>query len=247
MQLYIIRHAQSVNNAIWAETGGSDGRLPDPPLTDLGHQQARYLAHHLATSNADLATGYDGTQNRAGYQFTHLYSSLMLRAIQTGHHVAEALEIPLHTWEIIHEWGGIFEFDAVTGEPRSLPGPNRHFFTERFSRLVLPESLGDEGWWNRPYDPPEKTGLRAAAFIQELLHKHGGTEDRVGIITHGGFYQALMRHIVGIQEPNNLLGPTTDVWFRVNNTALTRIDFGDTSVSIVYLNRIDHLPGDHIT
>jgi len=247
MQLYIIRHAQSVNNALWTETGGPDGRLPDPPLTELGHHQARLLAQHLATANADLASGYDGDQNRAGYQITHLYSSLMLRAVQTGHHIAEALDLPLHIWEVIHEWGGIFEFDLETGEPRSLPGPNRHFFSERFSRVVLPETLGDEGWWNRPYDPPEKSAIRAAAFVQELLAKHGGTDHRVAIVTHGGFYQALMRHVIGAQPPHMLLGQETEVWFRVNNTAVTRIDFRDTSISLTYLNRLDHLPNDCIT
>ncbi|MCB8982200.1 MAG: histidine phosphatase family protein [Ardenticatenaceae bacterium] len=247
MQLYIIRHAQSVNNALWAETGGPDGRLPDPPLTELGEQQAQRLAQHLTTGCTDLAFDYEGGQHRVSYDITHLYSSLMLRAVQTGHYLAEALDIPLHIWEIIHEWGGIFEFDVVTGEPRGLPGPNRSFFSERFSRLVLPHTLGDQGWWNRPYDPPEETGGRAAVFVEELLEKHGGTDDRVAIITHGGFYQALMRHILGVQVPHNLLGQAMDVWFRVNNTAVTRIDFNENHVSVAYINRIDHLPDSMIT
>jgi 2,3-bisphosphoglycerate-dependent phosphoglycerate mutase len=247
MQLYIIRHAQSVNNAIWAETGGANGRLPDPPLTDLGHQQAIHLAQHLANAQLDLPAYNANPQNLWCYQLTHLYSSLMLRAVQTGHHLAEALNLPLHVWEIIHEWGGIYELDELTGEPRGLPGPNREFFNGRFSRLVLPETLGNDGWWNRPFDPPENAHLRAAGFIQELLTKHGGTDDRVGIVTHGGFYQALMRYIVGSQEPNNLLNQATDVWFRVNNTSITRIDFDDANVSITYLNRLNHLPADMIT
>ncbi len=247
MQLYIIRHAQSVNNALWAETGGPDGRLPDPPLTDLGHQQAQRLAQHLAAANTDLAFDYQGSQYRTDYDLTHLYSSLMLRAVQTGHYLAEALNMPLHAWEIVHEWGGIYEHDPVTGEPRGLPGPNRHFFSERFNRLVLPPTLGDQGWWNRPYTPPEESNGRAAAFVQELIAQHGGTTDRVAIVTHGGFYQALMRHIVGVPTPHQLLGQATDVWFRVNNTAVTRIDFAETSVSLAYLNRIDHLPDELIT
>lgn len=247
MQLYIIRHAQSVNNALWAENGTPDGRLPDPPLTDLGIRQAQRLAHYLSTASTDLAVGYENGHNRNQYQFTHLYSSLMLRAVQTGHTIAEALDMPLHTWESIHEWGGIFEFDTDSGEPRSLPGPNRQFFARRFNRLILPDDLGDEGWWNRPFDPLEKTPLRAAAFVQDFLARHGGTEDRVAIVTHGGFYQSLMRHIVNGRPKNNLLGAETDIWFRVNNTALTRVDFNDSSISVVYLNRLDHLPADMIT
>ncbi|MBK8985942.1 MAG: histidine phosphatase family protein [Chloroflexi bacterium] len=246
MQLYIIRHAQSVNNAIWAETGRADGRFPDPPLTDLGHQQAIHLAKYLASKQNATAVAAN-TQDHFSYHLTHLYSSLMLRAVQTAHYIAEALRLPLHAWEVIHEWGGLYENDALTGEPRGLPGPNRAFFAEQFSHLVLPETLNNEGWWNRPFEPPENTPQRAATFVQELLAKHGGTEDRVAIVTHGGFFQALMRHIVGSCEPNMLLNQTTDVWFRVNNTSITRIDFDDASVSIAYLNRLNHLSADIIT
>ncbi len=42
MQLYIIRHGQSFNNALWDRTGGGNGRLPDPHLTEIGQQQAEH-------------------------------------------------------------------------------------------------------------------------------------------------------------------------------------------------------------
>ena len=48
MHLYIIRHAQSANNELYATTGGSKGRQADPPLTELGHRQAQVLARALA-------------------------------------------------------------------------------------------------------------------------------------------------------------------------------------------------------
>ena len=49
MQLYIIRHAQSYNNALtdWTE------RVSDPPLTELGEQQADLLAAYLASTPAE--------------------------------------------------------------------------------------------------------------------------------------------------------------------------------------------------
>ncbi len=40
MHLYLIRHAESANNHLYATTGGG-GRHPDPPLTERGHRQAR--------------------------------------------------------------------------------------------------------------------------------------------------------------------------------------------------------------
>ena len=47
MRFYFIRHGQSVNNAIYEATGGSDGRSEDPQLTEIGQQQARLLANFL--------------------------------------------------------------------------------------------------------------------------------------------------------------------------------------------------------
>lgn len=242
MQLYIIRHAQSVNNALWAETGNGNGRLPDPPITDLGRQQAIHLGQHLLSAQADLPTFDANPHQLTRYQFNHLYSSLMLRAVQTGHILAEALDLPLLAWEIIHEWGGIYEQDEASGETRGLPGPNRHFFAEQFNRLVLPETLGEVGWWNRPFEPPENSAGRAASFLQELLVRHGGTDDRVAIVTHGGFYQALMRTLLGSQGSNGLFSQPAEIWFRINNTAVTRIDFGNSSIDIAYQNQLHHLP-----
>ena len=129
MQLYIIRHGQSFNNALWTETGSSNGRLADPHLTEIGEQQAYHLGQYLHQSNQNGEPGQERDQhNRHGYHFTHLYTSLMLRAVQTGHKVAEALNMPLHVWECIHEWGGMYLDDPDTGEPVPQPGGNRAFF-----------------------------------------------------------------------------------------------------------------------
>ncbi len=52
----------------------------------------------------------------------------MFRAVQTGHALADALDIPLIASPIIHEWGGIFN-NPETDIPLPLPGANRQFFT----------------------------------------------------------------------------------------------------------------------
>ena len=43
MELYMVRHAQSINNALWDRHQSSEGRLPDPGLTELGNEQAARL------------------------------------------------------------------------------------------------------------------------------------------------------------------------------------------------------------
>jgi len=245
MQLYIIRHAQSVNNALWTQTGSGNGRSPDPLLTDKGQQQARFLAEYLANHGDESAPVAEDLHNRNGYHFTHLYTSLMQRAIATGCVIAERVNLPLVAWEIIHEFGGIFEHNLDTDERIGLPGPNRAYFAVHYPNLILPDSLGEAGWWQRPFEPREQAMQRAKTFLDELQRRHGSS-DRVAIITHGGFFVAIMRTLMGFSTLDNSEGEN-QLWLHANNTSITRLDFGEDRIGLVYLNRIDHLPTDLIT
>lgn len=252
MQLYFIRHAQSENNALWARTGSSEGRRPDPGITDAGHRQAEFLAEFLAESGPRVAqqsvaqqNGYD-PQNRHGFGITHLYTSLMRRAVMTGTYVAQALDLPLVAWEDIHERGGIFRHDEESGERQGLPGATRADLIDIFPDLVLPEKLSEEGWWNRPFEPNDQVPARAQRFIKELFSRHGGTDDRVAIVSHGGFYIDLLAVLLDFPLQNSHLGEPKQVVFTINNTAITRIDVEDF-VNLVYLNRVDFLPSELIT
>ncbi|KAA3655592.1 MAG: histidine phosphatase family protein [Chloroflexi bacterium] len=249
MQLYFIRHGQSENNASWAKHQSSDApRVPDPRLTDAGHQQAHHVGRYLAInkdSQPDL-TSHD-RHNRSGFHLTHLYTSLMTRAINTADYISQACDLPMITWEETHEWGGIYEKNKETGERIGLPGPKRAFFEEYFPRLQLPEALGDEGWWNRPYEPFEAMPKRAKLVAAELLARHGGTNDRVALVSHGGFGFGLLKALIDFKSPNNASGKAMNVWFSMNNTSISRVDFGPDYLAIVYLNRVDHLPTALIT
>ena len=246
MQLYFIRHAQSENNALWARTQSSQGRTPDPEVTDLGHRQAEILARFLAESGPGVKPGDYDPQNRHGFGLTHLYSSLMRRAIITGTYIAEALDLTLTAWEDIHERGGIFRDEAESGERRGLAGATRAELTDTFPHLVLPETLNEAGWWNRPFETADQVPARAQRFIEELLSRHGGTDDRVAIISHGGFYIDLLAVLLDFPLQNDHLGEPKQVVFTINNTAITRIDVEDY-VNLVYLNRVDFMPRELIT
>ena len=45
MELYFIRHGQSMNNAHWNNPAYTES--PDPALTELGLEQARHLSESL--------------------------------------------------------------------------------------------------------------------------------------------------------------------------------------------------------
>ena len=90
MQFYFIRHGQSQNNWLYSSTGSWEGRTEDPGLTPLGRQQADKLGQFLRQPGlTDLADPYD-SQNIGGFGITHLYCSLLVRAVSPGTAVEEA-------------------------------------------------------------------------------------------------------------------------------------------------------------
>lgn len=240
MQLYFIRHAQSANNALWQQTGSEDGRHTDPPITNLGQQQTRALAQFLAhTDRAALADERD-THNRQGFGLTHLYTSLMLRAVLTAYPIAQALDIPFRAWPDLHEGGGLYLTDAAADEAVGQAGPNRDYFEQHFPHLSLPETLGETGWWNRPFETDAERLPRARRVVQTLLDQHGHTPDRVALVSHGGFYNYVLMALLGLPE-------RAGFWFALNNAAISRLDLFPGHVEVIYLNRADHLPPELIT
>lgn len=247
MELYFVRHAQSANNALYAETGSTDGRHSDPPLTDAGHQQARLVARRLAQP-LDTPLDYAARLNRRGYGLTHLYCSLMVRAVETGGYIAEATGLPLVAWAEIHERGGVHLLDPQTGIDQGLSGEGRSYYQTHFPALALPETLTDAGWWNRDPEGLEETLPRALAFWEQLLARHGETDDRVAVVSHGGFFQALMTVVAGHGRPDPLPGfERDDLWFSVANTSINRFDIEPGFVAVRYLNDVAHLPPELIT
>jgi 2,3-bisphosphoglycerate-dependent phosphoglycerate mutase len=240
MQFYFIRHGESENNRLWRLTGSSKGRSEDPELTVKGQRQAAALARYLKEESPEIwaDSGDDPAGN--GFGITHLYSSLMVRSVATGICVARALDLPLLAWEELHERGGIYLDDKESGEPVGMAGKNRAFFETHYPDLVVPHSLGEAGWWNRPFEPYDQRPLRAQRFLEELLEKHRGTDDRVAVISHGGFYNDFLSAVLGLYSNNGF-------WFALNNAAITRIDFQDENTGLVYANRFNHLPRDLIT
>jgi 2,3-bisphosphoglycerate-dependent phosphoglycerate mutase len=242
MQFYFIRHAQSQNNARWIETQSNQGRTEDPDLSPAGYDQARYLARFLSQSPPprSLPVPDWNPQNVCGFDITHLYCSLMVRAVATGTIVARALDLPLVTWEDLHEAGGVVHIDDETAEPVGLPGNNRAYFETHYPDLVLPEGLGDEGWWNRPLEERGQRPARARRVLNDLLHRHGDSDDRVAVISHGAFFGYLMSAMLDLPS-------APPPWFGLSNTGIARIDFSEERLIVSYVNNTTHLPRDLIT
>jgi 2,3-bisphosphoglycerate-dependent phosphoglycerate mutase len=244
MELYFIRHGQSVNNANWSKEEYQES--PDPTLTEIGHEQAEILAEFLK-KNQTITNGEEwNTQNRYGFGITHIYTSLMERAAFTAAPIAQALDIPLIAWKEIHEEGGIYSREG-NADKLGLPGRPRSFFMENFRTLTLPDDLDETGWWNRPYEADEERQPRADQVFAELLARHkdqeGRPEHRVAFVSHGGFFMRLVCAMLKLPWRQAALGLRS--WFLLNNCSISRFDIYRNELTVAYINRTDHLP-DHL-
>lgn len=239
MQLFFIRHGQSENNQMWSDSGSRKGRSSDPGLTDLGYLQAEALAEYVhARQTVKPASSYDEV-NGKGIELTHLYSSLMTRAVLTGTAVADKLDLPLYGLEDAHEGGGVYLEDEETGELVGQPGKTQAELAELTTRLVLPE-INPAGWWNRPFEQREERVARAKRLLGLLLDRHGGSEDSVALFSHAAFFNYFMAAAVGLaQRPA--------IWFYLNNTGISRFDFNGEDQALIYTNRTEHLEPSFLT
>lgn len=239
MELFIIRHAQSWNNAL----ADQNDRVVDPPLTELGFRQAQLVAKHLANGIDHETRAIEGQPTDTplnGMRITRLYCSAMLRALQTAQIIGAALGLQPNVWVDVHEEGGMWLNHGETGGIRGYPGMTRAEIAEQFPECVLPEEIAEQGWWR--YSREEWTPfLERAARVAAQLRGEATSNERIAIVTHGGFGAYLLRSLVNAPMDAN-------VFFHHDNTGVTRVRFrSDGRVSIRYQNRVDHLPAGMVT
>jgi broad specificity phosphatase PhoE len=232
MQLYLIRHAQSTNNALADERH----RVSDPPLTELGERQSEILAWHLAEGRElEPSTSEANNPNQRGYGITRLYCSPMWRALQTAYFIGQALRLTSEVWVDLHEKGGIYLDDENGRGPVGYPGRARREIQAAFPDYVLPEGITEHGWWNREYEDWPACHERASRVANEL-RQWPPSDERVVLVSHGGFMDALLKALFK-QSPDRHL------FYYHYNTAISRVDFqSDGNLGVHYLNRMSHLP-----
>ena len=231
MQLFFIRHAQSTNNAQWLATRSSIGRIEDPMLSDLGSKQAQALANYVEETDRAYSARSTAGYPVQPFNLTHVYCSLMVRSVATAYPLAEVSGVIPQALMDLFEFGGIYLKDPETGEDKGLSGRPRSFFAHEFPRLILPDEVGEDGWWNRPRETESEFYARAKRVWQFILGRHGTTDDHVALVSHGDFYQGFMQEILG----------TTGFWFGMKNCGITRLDVQNGNIGLIYANRVDYL------
>lgn len=249
MELYIIRHGQSINNALPED----QPRIQDAPLTELGLKQAAHLAAYFADGkNRDPryspSTGYAEREDERTFGITNLYCSPMHRALQTTRPMAAALGLKPEIWIDIHEHGGIYQTtpDGIIG----YPGRTRSQVVADFPDYVVPEAITEQGWWDvalgsEPYHTAAGRAIKVAAELRrrasEAPIQPDGRPTRIALISHGTFIDALIKALL-----NQL--PSRDFFYLHYNTGITRVDFVEKGRMLLrYINRIPHLTPDMIS
>jgi broad specificity phosphatase PhoE len=247
MELYFIRHGQSINNAGWNNPEYKEH--PDPYLTEIGIQQAEYLAKYLKEKQHVTNDKAWNIQNQYGFGFTQIYTSLMERAATTAAPTVRALgTVPFSAWIEIHEEGGIYSREEQD-DLKGLSGKPRSFFEKNFPELKLPDSYDESGWWNRSFESDEERQLRADKVLADLIARHGDQEgqpeQRIAFVSHGGFFVRLLSSMLKL--PWRQAAFEMKSWFFINNCSISRFDIRKDEILISYINRTDHLPAHLIS
>jgi len=237
MRLFYVRHGQSINNHMYIKNQSYFGRVADPEITEKGYRQMQHTAQYL-NKVLDLIN-FSEKKESIKKNNSYLYCSLLERSIQSGEIVSKIMGLPLVANEHIHENGGFFDYYEETDERIGRAGPSKKEILERHPSLVLSDDGNVEGWWGKSFEDAAQSRARAKIVLAEVLLKHPEQNDNVIWISHEDFYNTFMQVLLGIERD--------DVWFKLNNGALTQIEFNKYGFTFIYENYYGFLPEDLIT
>jgi broad specificity phosphatase PhoE len=141
--MILLRHGQSEFNKLFSQTRRDPG-VPDPRLTELGHQQAEAAAEALA-----------------GAGIRRIIASPYTRALQTAAPIARRLGLGVLVRPLVRER---YAFACDIGSPRTALA--QAFPTHDFSHIP-------EVWWPAIEEPAREVEARAALFRAEMAAIEG--------------------------------------------------------------------------
>jgi 2,3-bisphosphoglycerate-dependent phosphoglycerate mutase len=219
MRLFLIRHAQSANNALPEEQ-----RIEDPPITEVGCRQACALAHWLESAGLDW-----------------IVASPFRRSLETTEYVRRNLAVTPRVWIDLHEQGGCY----AGYEPhlyQGRPGLSLTQIAVEFPGYELDPAIDEEGWWKcRPYETAQQASNRAARLIDRTLVEFGASNLSVAYIMHADFKRKFLETLFPSVDDQTL------VWADIYNTAVTIIEFQQGSPRLEVYNSTAHLTPDLLT
>ncbi|WP_161604373.1 histidine phosphatase family protein [Roseiconus nitratireducens] len=221
MQLYLIRHAESQNNARPTYL-----RVEDPEITPVGRLQAQHLADWLATLKIDA-----------------MITSPFLRTLQTALPILTATQVNLDVWHHVFERGGCFRGHDETNFAGAMGMGRAHILrllAEFERRCRLEASIDDSGWWGgRDRETDQEAEQRAKRICDRLLSTFQNGEVVV-LLIHADFKRLMLTEMIGETIDVTGLGP-------MRNAGITKLNRIDERWQLDYFNSVTHLPAKLIT
>lgn len=165
LKLYFVRHGESLANLLheFSNTGCKH------PLTKNGINQAKSLANQLSS-----------------LKITQIYSSPILRALQTAQILSDHLQSSLEITPALQEWSvGIYEgTTAQIGWDLHHQVQDDWFIHQKFdSKMPNGESF-------------REIQARFNPFIERLVENGRYSDQNVVLVAHGGLYLAMLPSIL---------------------------------------------------
>lgn len=221
--LYLARHAQSLAN----QTGQD---MLDPPLTELGKEQAIRLGDGLAT--LPHLGRWDGVPvGRLGdIGVDRIYTSPMRRSIETAQCLMRSLGAEVIVDQRLAERGGIGGWcDRCSwgGLPKDE--------IERLLGSKAAKGLPPLGWWFRGVETERQLLRRVGDWLDDVIASFSVQGARIVAVGHGALFDAL--GAVALGHPDNI------AWMSMHNAAVSRLDFDGSRWRLVFWNDRGHLRG----
>lgn len=219
MQLYLIRHAESENNARPAYL-----RVEDPAITPVGRLQAESLAQWTRSLKIDV-----------------LITSPFRRSLQTSRIVGDACgPLQAMVWHDVFERGGCYCGHGDTAV-EGRPGLSRTSILSELPTAIVDQSISEDGWWfGKAKETDQETLCRAGVVIDRLISTFSGSEKSVVAILHADFIRTLLVQMLQGTADATHFGP-------LRNTGITKVGFDGSRWRLDWLNSVSHLPVRLIT
>ncbi len=219
LELYIIRHAQSMGNAGYGDrTDLTQKEIHDPILTQKGLSQAQKAGSYLRET-----------------EFDAVFSSAMLRAVQTATEILKFQQKTnvLNILPVACEMMTKADYDGATIEEIREINPKAMLAdgVDPDSPMIYSSSIeNDEAF---AYERAEK--------VIEHLRSHYRNGEKVALVSHAAFMTYIVFAIMGFSKK----APAFDISF--SNTGITKVIFykhgtnvyGDTVFE--FINDTSHL------
>ena len=202
-KLYLVRHGQSAGNA----AGRFGGHSPTP-LSELGAHQAELTAQILAKENINA-----------------IYTSDLLRAVQTAEPLAKLLDLPIIKTSAFRERNvGVLEGKTFDESKEEFP-KDYYALVNRNVHHVITEG-----------ESYRHLLRRATAALREILNIHRG--ERVAVFSHTGAICFMTLYLLGAIHRKTQTTP----WLVTSNCGINRFEIrGRNNVRVLALNDTRHL------